>query len=304
LSLEALRVLEAVARHSSFSKAAAELHKVPSALSYTIAQLEQKLGVQLFDRSSRVVELTPSGREIMADGQRLLLLAIEIERRIDQRMGGSESALTIVVDTIFGAQSLHKIVTAFDVLHSETNLTLGEEALSGCWHALESGRADIVVAGIGVGGVPSGGGFQMDVIGTVHFDFAVAPSHPLVALKQPGIEITDDHIRRYRVVNIADSAPSAPLRSFGMLTGQNTLTVKTMRDKLNAHIAGLGVGFLPHFLGQPEYERGRLVKLDVLQRRLPATFCVAHRHGSLGNAGRWFLAQMTAVPSPFGSFIV
>lgn len=57
-----LDVVDAVARHGSFSAAAQELHRVPSAISYTVRQLEEWLAVPLFVRRHRDVELTPAGR--------------------------------------------------------------------------------------------------------------------------------------------------------------------------------------------------------------------------------------------------
>lgn len=56
-----LEVVDAVARNGSFSAAAQELHRVPSAVSYTVRQLEEWLAVPLFERRHRDVELTPAG---------------------------------------------------------------------------------------------------------------------------------------------------------------------------------------------------------------------------------------------------
>lgn len=53
-----LEVVDAVARNGSFSAAAQELHRVPSAVSYTVRQLEEWLAVPLFERRHRDVELT------------------------------------------------------------------------------------------------------------------------------------------------------------------------------------------------------------------------------------------------------
>ncbi|WP_421165267.1 LysR family transcriptional regulator, partial [Aeromonas dhakensis] len=51
LTLEAIRVLDAIDRRGSFAAAADELGKVPSALSYTVQKLEDELDAMLFDRS-------------------------------------------------------------------------------------------------------------------------------------------------------------------------------------------------------------------------------------------------------------
>ena len=62
LPLNALRAFEASARHLSLSKAAAELHVTPSALSHQIKSLEEILGRKLFTRKVRAIELTATGK--------------------------------------------------------------------------------------------------------------------------------------------------------------------------------------------------------------------------------------------------
>ena len=62
--LNALRAFEAIARHLSFAKAADELHVTPAALSHQIRALEEQLGLPLFHRRTRSIELTDAGRLI------------------------------------------------------------------------------------------------------------------------------------------------------------------------------------------------------------------------------------------------
>jgi LysR family transcriptional regulator, glycine cleavage system transcriptional activator len=62
--LNALRAFEAAARHLSFAKAAAELNVTPGALSHQIRGLEESLGVQLFERRTRAIALTPQGKSL------------------------------------------------------------------------------------------------------------------------------------------------------------------------------------------------------------------------------------------------
>src|SRR5258708_36033646 len=63
--LSALRAFEAAARHMSFSKAADELHVTPAAISHQIHALEEDLGVRLFHRLNRSIELTVSARVLL-----------------------------------------------------------------------------------------------------------------------------------------------------------------------------------------------------------------------------------------------
>jgi LysR family transcriptional regulator, glycine cleavage system transcriptional activator len=62
--LNALRAFEAIARHLSFAKAADELHVTPAALSHQIRALEAQLGLALFHRRTRAIELTDAARLI------------------------------------------------------------------------------------------------------------------------------------------------------------------------------------------------------------------------------------------------
>jgi len=64
LPLNALRAFEAIARHLSFARAADELHVTPAALSHQIRALEEQLGLELFHRRARAIELTDAGRLI------------------------------------------------------------------------------------------------------------------------------------------------------------------------------------------------------------------------------------------------
>jgi LysR family glycine cleavage system transcriptional activator len=64
LPLNALRAFEAIARHLSFARAAGELHVTPAALSHQIRTLEEQLGLELFYRRTRAIELTDAGRLI------------------------------------------------------------------------------------------------------------------------------------------------------------------------------------------------------------------------------------------------
>ena len=62
--LNSLRAFEATARHLSFSKAAQELHVTPAALSHQVRGLEEQLGLKLFHRRARSIELTEAARTI------------------------------------------------------------------------------------------------------------------------------------------------------------------------------------------------------------------------------------------------
>src|SRR5258705_7381990 len=65
-SLETLRVFEVACRHGSYSEAARELHVTHSALSQRIRQLEEELGLTLFERQGNRMVPTPDGLRLQA----------------------------------------------------------------------------------------------------------------------------------------------------------------------------------------------------------------------------------------------
>ena len=89
-SLDQLQVLEAIDRTGTFAKAAKELHRVPSAVSYMIRTLEESLDLQLFDRSKHKAVLTPAGRRILEEGGELLKHARKMDDLAHQIQSGWE----------------------------------------------------------------------------------------------------------------------------------------------------------------------------------------------------------------------
>ena len=96
ITLEALQTLDAIEHRQSFAAAAEELHRVPSAVSYTINKLEEDLGVTLFDRSKRRAELTATGRLVLEQGRHILKAAEELSALARQAADGWEAELEVL----------------------------------------------------------------------------------------------------------------------------------------------------------------------------------------------------------------
>lgn len=102
--MKAIMAFEAAARHGSFGAAAEELSLTPSAISHQIRALEESLGISLFHRVGRVVELTDVGRryaESVSEG----ISVIAAGTRSIERTGKSD-ILTIHTVPSFGTQWL------------------------------------------------------------------------------------------------------------------------------------------------------------------------------------------------------
>ena len=91
ITLDQLLALEAIVRTGSFARAAAEMHRVPSAISYLVRGLESATGLELFDRSKRQAVLTPAGRRLLAQAQGVLEGRISLKRWSSCARVGSRS---------------------------------------------------------------------------------------------------------------------------------------------------------------------------------------------------------------------
>jgi DNA-binding transcriptional LysR family regulator len=95
MELRHLRYLVAVAEDLSFRRAAQRLHVSHAALSQQVGDLEDELGLKLFDRNSRRVELTEVGRVFLVGAKRTLAAAQEAIAQAKEAVKGERGRLTI-----------------------------------------------------------------------------------------------------------------------------------------------------------------------------------------------------------------
>lgn len=115
--MRTLQVFVEVARLRSFSEAGKELEMTQSAVSQRVGQLEKKLGVRLFDRSVRPLELTPAGQEFLRGCREVLELYEEVERRVSGLRPRMEGDLRVAAIYSAGIDLLSHLRDAFCEAH-------------------------------------------------------------------------------------------------------------------------------------------------------------------------------------------
>jgi len=303
LTPEALAMMDMIARMGSFAAAARELGKVPSALTYSVRQLEEALDVLLFDRRSRQAQLTAAGQELLVEGRRLLQEMDAVANRVRRIATGWESELTVVIDDAIARRAIFDLMEAFHQLPAgddgvqgaqgghrgpPTRLKLRCEVLSGTWEALISGQADLA---IGTSAQPPGGSVHVETLGNMEMIFCVAPHHPLAQVEEPLAATT---IAAHRIVAVADTARSLAPMTVGVMPGQDVLTMPSMAAKLEALMRGLGCGSLPTQMVRRHIDAGRLVHKATYQGRRISPMNYAWRNTGQppGRALAWWLSQL------------
>jgi DNA-binding transcriptional LysR family regulator len=296
LTPDSLAMLQGIEKAGSFAAAARTMGLVPSALTYRVRQIEDALDVLLFDRRSRQAKLTAAGRELLREGERLLVDIDAIANRVKRVATGWESQLTIAVDSIIDRVTVMELCDAFFALKAPTRLRLRDETLTGTLEALTSGQADLALGtagSLGDSGLTTG--IHSHVLGPMRFVFAMAPQHPLAQAAEP---LMDGLIGQHRAVAVADSVQRGIGMTIGLLPGQDVFTVPTMHAKVQAQVRGMGVGFLPESFARPLIDAGHLVVREVARPRRVTQVGYAWRipdgnegeHG--GRALQWWLKQL------------
>jgi LysR family transcriptional regulator, glycine cleavage system transcriptional activator len=178
--LNALRVFESAARHLSFKEAAAELHITQAAVSHQIKSLEEYLGIELFRRQGRGVQLTEAARASLPrlrEGFAALAAAVETIRE-----RGEETELAITAPPVFVARWLMPRLAEFSKRAPEIDVRVVSSSKMVDAGALDSGvlvsnldlrsEASGVEIHLGAGDYP---GFRADRLFSVSMALVTSP---------------------------------------------------------------------------------------------------------------------------------
>lgn len=287
LSEDELALLEAIRESGSLTRAAVRLGKAPSTVSHAARQLEARFDALLFDRRRYRLQLTPAGQLLAQEAARLLRDVSRLTLRVRQVAHGWEDRLWIVTDEVLEYGTLLPVIRAFDALQSGVALRITHEVLNGTWEALRDGRADLVIGATNE--PPAMPRLRWFELGTMEWIFAVSPRHPLAKAKEP---LQQEELAQHRAVVVADTSRGVESRGYGMVGGQATLAVPTMRAKILSQRDGLGIGWLPRQRVAALLKRGELVEKRVADAREPNTLYVAWRGDQQGRALAWWLDQL------------
>ena len=262
IATEALKAVVFTARYGSFSAAAQRLHKVPTALGYTVHKLEATMGVRLFERNGKSLELTEAGRYFLTKGERILDELENLHEATRRIAAGIETELRLSLNNIVSQTPLLELLKESEARFPHTEIHLAIDVHDGVW--------DLAV------GAPNqaqrGGGIACEEIGVVDWVFAISPAHPLAALRQP---LDNDALRPWPAICIRDTSVRLQPKIAWQLHGQKALIAPDYPTKIRMHLAGLGIGFLPRHFCQPYLDRDELVALTVEEPKQPTPLFLA-----------------------------
>lgn len=249
--LRALRTFIAVADHSSFAKAAGQLHQSPTTVSRTIAALEASLGVALLSRTTRSVRLTREGAAFLDQCRAGL---VEIDSAFESARGvatAPSGTLTVTAPVMFGRLHVLPIVT--ELIETYPGLNVRLLLLDRVVRLVEEG-VDVAVR---IADLPDSS-LHMRKIAEVRRVLSASPDY----LARRGVPRQHSDLSRHQMIMVEDEQGayrpderelSRPGRA------KTRLWVNNMQAGIDAAIAGMGIIRSLSYQVEEPLASGRLV---------------------------------------------
>ncbi|GAA4898021.1 DNA-binding transcriptional activator PunR [Ferrimonas pelagia] len=273
-----LQMLDTVARQGSFSAAAGVLHKVPSAISYSVRQVERELGVVLFERQARKVVLTPAGEHFLIQVRQWLREMESVRRHTQRVANGWQRSLKVALDNIVKADRISALIHDFYTEFDDAELVISMEVFNGVWDALADGRADIAIGATTA--VPVGGDFGARDMGQMDWALVMAPDHPVATMTT----LTGEKLAAFPVIGLEDTSRTLAKRNTWLLDNQRRIVVPDWANALTCYKDGLGIGYVPRHLAKPLLASGQLVERYFEGGQNTCECCLAWRKPEQDNA--------------------
>lgn len=289
LTLRQLRVYEAVTNHLSYSRAAEALHLTQPAVSMQIKQLEESIGLPLFEQLGKKIYLTEAGKEFNHYCRNILDQLNEAENVLAEMKGVDRGKLTISVATTashFATQLLAEFCKRYPKVSVSLNVT-NREALLG---HLAHNEMDMVIMGKPPKGLDLEATSFMEnplvIIAAINHPLANTPNIPLERLQQETFLVREQ----------GSGTRIAMERFFTeqgirLTTGTEMSTNEAIKQAVQAD---MGLGILSLHTVALELEAKRLVVLDVQSFPIMRDWYVVHRKGK----------RLTATAQMFKEFLL
>jgi DNA-binding transcriptional LysR family regulator len=258
VSLKQWRILHAVVDCGGFAGAARFLHLSQSAISYTIAQLQEQLGTPLLVIAGRKAQLTDAGRTLLNRSRHLLRDALEIEdfaRHLGQGWGAE---VALVVDHNFPPPLLMQALRRFSQLGCDLRVRLNEVPMHEVEEALRAHAVDLAISSQ----VPLG--FLGDPLLEVEHVAVAHAAHPLFRLRK---EIDAADLERHTQIVICNTKCVVRNSTEG-LAHVRRWSVSSFDTALEAVSEALGYAWLPRHRIQKWLDQGTLLPLPLTEGRV------------------------------------
>lgn len=259
LTLRQLQVFQAVVRHLSYTKAAEELHLSQPAVSMQVRQLEESVGLPLFEKLGKKIHLTEGGTEVFYYAQRITRELDEMEGVLESLKGVRGGKLRISVATTANHFAT-RLLAEFSKQYEGTDIALDVTNRKTLLDQLQNNETDIVI----MGEPPTSLGVESEAFMENPLVVVASANHPFSKRKKP-IPLEEIAGETF-VVREAVSGTRVAMKRFFDSHGINFQAGMEMTSNeaiKQAVEAGMGLGIVSLHTLELELEAKRLVVLNV-----------------------------------------
>ncbi|MDQ2906321.1 MAG: LysR substrate-binding domain-containing protein [Chloroflexota bacterium] len=259
LNLHQLATFQVVAKHCSYVRAAEELHFSQPAVSAQIRQLEEVMGVKLFDQIGRKTHLTQAGEELYRYSQKIFAVIEEATETMESLRSPHYGRLSVGADTTVGSYVIPNLLGKFHQAYPEVEISLDVLNRATLVDALVNNRIDIAI----VGRVPDDIPVVIEPFARNELVLVATPTHRLAGrIEVPFAELGRENFLLREVGSGTRAAledvfreADIPLK-VSMQMGTNSAIKQSVA-------AGLGIALISRVALDMELAMNRLVVLDV-----------------------------------------
>ena len=259
LNLHQLATFQVVAKHCSYVRAAEELHFSQPAVSAQIRQLEETLGVKLFEQIGRRTHLTQAGDELYHYSQKIFAVIDEALETMEELRGPDHGRLRVGADTTVGTYVIPGLLGKFHQSYPEVEISLDVVNRAALVERIMSNEIDIAI----VGRVPDDIPVVIEPFAPNEMVLVASPYHRLAGRANvPLSELAKEHFLMREVGSGTRAALELILQEaevplhVSMHMGNNSAIKQGVA-------AGLGIALISRVALDMELETNRLVILDV-----------------------------------------
>ena len=274
ITFRQLKVFESAGRHLSYTRASKELHLSQPAVSMQIKQLEESVGLPLFEQIGKKMYLTTAGKEVLSYSKSIGHLLDEAEDVLDELKGGSSGTLAISVATT-ASHFATRLLAAFSQKYEEVTISLDITNRESLQEQLSNNEPDLVI----MGQPPEGVEVESEAF-MVNPLVIIAPANHLLvqATNIPLERFEDEHF----VVRESGSGTRGAIQRFfddhnvSFNTGIEMSSNEAIKQAVEA---GLGLGLVSIHTIELELETQRLAILNVIGFPIQRHWHIVQRSG-------------------------
>jgi DNA-binding transcriptional LysR family regulator len=252
MNMKQLETFYWVERLGSFSAVAERMHATQSTISMRIQELEQSLGVKLFDRSHRLARLTPKGKELLPYVRQLVEITGEIQQRItpsDALSGVIKVGVVEIIASAWLPNFIREVQERYPKVSLELEIALSYDLIE----KLRNGSLDVIFSA----GKPPVGNYVCEPLGSMQLEWMASPT-----LGIPDAVISAQSLREWPFVtlnrNSIHHARIAAWMKQNELRPRRVIECNSMTVAATLVMAGVGVTLLPPATYRRELDEGVL----------------------------------------------